>query len=350
MSDRERQLDTWIVGALALTVAACGAAGTGDGLSGSVEVDGSSTVYPITEAVAEEFLSGPGRRVRVTVGVSGTGGGFKRFCTGETAISNASRPIAELERELCAENGVDFLELPIAMDGIAVAVNKENTFAQCMTVEELRSIWEPGSTVRRWSDVRAGWPDQVIRLYGPGADSGTFDYFTEAIVGEARASRPDFTASEDDNVLVQGIAGDPGALGYFGLAYYEENADRLGVVAVDGGQGCVVPSGEAIHQGRYVPLSRPVFIYVNTAHLARPEVEAFVRFYVQNSSVLAEEVGYVGLDEATRREALSRLERALQTVSATSAAEVDDAPGVSATARGPVEIVAGAGVGARDDV
>lgn len=299
-----------LAGALvAIVGAACGDRGprADGGLSGSIEVDGSSTVYPITEAVAEEFMLETGRAVQVTVGVSGTGGGFKRFCAGETAISNASRPIKSSEREACERAGVEYLELPIAYDGIAVVVNPTNTFARCLTVEELRRIWQPGSTVRRWSDVRAGWPALEIRLYGPGTDSGTFDYFTAEIVGEEGASRPDYTASENDNVLVQGVAGDEGALGYFGYAYYEESADQLGLVGIDDGSGCVQPTVEAIRAGRYAPLSRPVFIYVNTAALSRPEVDAFVRFYLETAGELVEEVGYVALEPARYQEGLERV-------------------------------------------
>lgn len=288
--------------AVAAVLAACGGQGGEGRLAGSIQIDGSSTVYPITEAVAEEYLAETGGGVRVTVGVSGTGGGFQRFCTGETAISNASRPIKDSERDLCARNGVDFIELPIALDGMAVVVNPGNTFAQCLTVEELRRIWEPGSTVRQWSDVRPEWPGQPIRLYGPGTDSGTFDYFTEVVVGETGASRPDYTASENDNVLVQGIAGDPGALGYFGYAYYEENADRIRVVAIDGGDGCVAPTPETVQGGTYAPLSRPVFIYVSRQALSRPEVADFVAFYNQIAGELVPEVGYVALPAETYRE------------------------------------------------
>lgn len=287
-------------------VSACGGEAA---RSGNIEADGSSTVYPITEAVAEEFSAETRGAIRVTVGFSGTGGGFKRFCTGETEISNASRAISPAERELCAQNGVDILELPVAIDGLAVVVNPQNELVQCLTVEELRRIWQPGSRVARWSDIRPGLPDEPVKLYGPGTNSGTFDYFTHAIVGEERASRSDYTASEDDNVLVQGVEGDRAALGYFGYAYYAENADRLRVVAVDDGAGCVTPSPETVRGGQYTPLSRPLFIYVNRAALDRPEVEQFVRYYMEHAAELVPQVGYVPLEEARYRENVQRIEQ-----------------------------------------
>ncbi len=287
-------------------VSACGGEAA---RSGNIEADGSSTVYPITEAVAEEFSAETRGAIRVTVGFSGTGGGFKRFCTGETEISNASRAISPAERELCAQNGVDILELPVAIDGLAVVVNPQNELVQCLTVEELRRIWQPGSQVARWSDIRPGLPDEPVKLYGPGTNSGTFDYFTHAIVGEERASRSDYTASEDDNVLVQGVEGDRAALGYFGYAYYAENADRLRVVAVDDGAGCVTPSPETVRGGQYTPLSRPLFIYVNRAALDRPEVEQFVRYYMEHAAELVPQVGYVPLEEARYRENVQRIEQ-----------------------------------------
>jgi len=290
---------------LAAGVAACGG---GDGVSGSVEIDGSSTVFPITEAVAEEFMMNVSRSIRVNVGFSGTGGGFKRFCAGETAISDASRAIKETERASCAENGVEFIELTVAYDGISVVVNPDNTWVDCLTVEELRRIWEPGSTVTSWAEVRDGFPDLGLRLYGPGTDSGTFDYFTEAIMGEEDASRSDYTASEDDNVLVQGVAGDEGALGYFGFAYYEENRERIDVLAVDNGDGCVVPSRETIRTNEYAPLSRPMFIYVNTDALQQDHVEAFVRYYMENAPELVPQVGYVALDDEDYEANLARID------------------------------------------
>ncbi len=297
----------------AVLLAACGGdagqdGADGENLTGSVEIDGSSTVYPITEAVAEEFMLEQGSGVRVTVGVSGTGGGFKRFCAGETAISNASRPIKDSELEQCAAAGVDPVELEVAYDGLSVVVHPDNTFAQCLTTAELRSIWEPGSTVRSWSDVRAGFPSQEIKLYGPGTDSGTFDYFTEAINGEEDASRSDYTASEDDNVLVQGVQGDPGALGYMGFAYYQENRETLKLVGVDNGAGCVQPSPETIRGGQYAPLSRPIFIYVARSALQRPEVRAFVEFYLEHGAELVEAVGYIPLEDAAYTAAIGSLD------------------------------------------
>ncbi len=282
---------------LALLAAACGEGGT-RGADSRVLVDGSSTVYPLTEAVAEEFGIAQGGAVQVTVGLSGTGGGFQRFCAGETDVNNASRPIKDAERDECIVNDVRFLELPVAYDGISIVVHPDNTWVDCLTVAELRRIWEPNSTVQSWAQVRDGFPDQPIRLYGPGTDSGTFDYFTEAIVGEEGASRWEYTVSEDDNVLVTGVAGDPGALGYFGYAYYEANRDRVKLVAVDSGSGCVQPTPATIRRGRYDPLSRPLFIYVNRESLARPAVAEFVRFYMETAPELAREVGYVPLGEA----------------------------------------------------
>jgi phosphate transport system substrate-binding protein len=289
----------------ALALAGCDAR---DG-DGRVQIDGSSTVYPITEAVAEDFMAETGGRVHVTVGVSGTGGGFKRFCAGETDISNASRPIKAEEREACERVGVEYEELPIAYDGIAVVVHPDNGWAVCMTPEELGRMWRSGSTVRQWSDVRPEWPAQPIRLYGPGTDSGTFDYFTEAVTGTERNSRPDYMASEDDNVLVQGVAGDLNALGYFGVAYFVENRGRLKAVAIDGGEGCIGPEPAAIAEQRYRPLSRPVFIYVNRASLERPAVSEFVRYYMDTAATLAEEVGYVRLPADRYRANIERLER-----------------------------------------
>ena len=293
---------------LAAAAAGCGGgeAGTEGGLTGMVTLDGSSTVFPISEAMAEEFQIA-NRGVRVTVGISGTGGGFKKFCGGETDISNASRPIKQTERELCAENGIEPIEVPVALDGLTVVINPDNDWASCMTVDELKRVWQPGSTVGRWSDVREGWPDMEIKLYGPGTDSGTFDYFTEAIVGEEDASRPDYTASEDDNVLVVGVEGDREALGYFGFAYFEENQGRLNSVAIDNGSGCVAPTRATIESGEYAPLSRPMFIYLNPASLARPEVKAFVEFYLKNATALVPEVGYVPLGGGRYEEILSAL-------------------------------------------
>lgn len=263
-------------------------------LSGTIEIDGSSTVFPITEAVAEEFHKVQ-PRVRVNVGVSGTGGGFKRFTTGEIDINDASRPIKSLEAEQAAKNGIEYVEIEVALDGLSVTVNPQNDFVACVTTEELQRIWQPESTVQKWKDVRPEWPDRKVRLYGPGTDSGTFDYFTEVIMGQARVSRADYTASEDDNVLVQGIAGDRNALGYFGYAYYIENTDKLKLIAVDSGNGCVLPTEETIQDDQYTPLSRPLLIYVNRVSLERPEVRAFLEFYMDQADQLVREVGYVPL-------------------------------------------------------
>ena len=267
-------------------------------LKGMVEIDGSSTVYPVTEAVAEEFRK-TYHKVQVNVGVSGTGGGFKRFTSGETDISNASRPIKAYEKAIAQENGIEYHELLVGQDGLSIVVNKSNDWAKCMTVEELKMLWEPTSTVSKWSEIRPEWPDDRINLYGPGTDSGTFDFFTEEIVGEVQSSRSDFTMSEDDNMLVIGVNGDKGALGYFGYAYYLENKDKIKVVAIDAGDGCVSPGVETILNGAYQPLSRPIYIYVNKASLKKPAVQAFVEYYIVNAEELVTEVGYVKLtDEA----------------------------------------------------
>jgi phosphate transport system substrate-binding protein len=270
------------------------AVGQDSELRGSVSLDGSSTVYPISEAIAEEFLS-IAPRVRVTVGVSGTGGGFKKFLSGEIDINDASRTIKESEEAEAEASGIDFLEIPVAFDGLSVVVNPNNTWVDWLTVDELQMIWQPGSMVDSWDDIRADWPARPIRLYGPGTDSGTFDYFTEVINGESGASRPDYTASEDDNVLVQGISGDENALGFFGYAYYIENKESLKIVPVDGGSGPVVPTAQTINEGTYSPLSRPVFIYLNAESLSRPEVRSFVDFYIDNAGAIASEVGYIAL-------------------------------------------------------
>ncbi len=265
----------------------------------TVTVDGSSTVYPITEAVAEEFQK-ENKGIRVTVGISGTGGGFKKFYGGEIDITGASRPMKKIEQEECAKNGIEFIELPVAYDGLAVVVNPQNDWCKSMTVAELKKLWAPEAQgkITKWSQIRAGWPDENIRLYGAGVDSGTYDYFTEAIVGKEHSSRGDFTASEDDNVLVQGIAGDKYALGFFGLAYYEENKDKLKLVAIDNGKGAVYPSLETVKNGTYQPLSRPLFVYVRKDALEKkPEVKAFVEFYLKHAGKLSKQVGYIPLPE-----------------------------------------------------
>lgn len=284
-----------------------------------IQIDGSSTVYPITEAVAEEFQK-MYRDVKVVVGVSGTGGGFKRFAAGEIDISDASRPIKSQEAELCKQKGIRYIELAIAYDGLAVVVNRENTWVDYLTTAELKKIWEPDAqgVVTRWSQVRKGFPDKEIRLFGPGTDSGTFDYFTEAVCGKSGASRGDFTASEDDNVLVQGIASDAAALGYFGLAYYEQNMDLLKIVPInDGddsnGQGAITPSLETVKDGTYRPLSRPLFIYVNTKSLAKAEVRNFVDFYIKHAPALSKEVGYIPLTEELYKKSQEQVQAAIQT-------------------------------------
>lgn len=262
-----------------------------------IKVDGSSTVFPITEAVAEEFQKARKGATNVTVGISGTGGGFKKFCRGETDIANASRPISRKEMDDCSKAGIRYYELPVAYDALTVMANPQNTFIKSMTVAELKKIWEPGAQgkINSWKDVNPAWPDQKLKLYGAGADSGTFDYFTEAIVGKAKSSRGDYTASEDDNVLVQGIAGDKGALGYFGFAYYIENQKKLKAVAIDGGKGPVAPTPENVDNGSYQPLSRPIFIYVSEKSLDKPEVRDFVDFYMKNARPLVKEVKYIPL-------------------------------------------------------
>lgn len=293
---------------LSVFISTAGAlAGDGQKLSGTVRVDGSSTVFPITEAVAEEFQR-EYRRVRVTVGISGTGGGFKKFLLGETDINDASRPIKKSELKKAKRNSIEFIAMPVAYDGITVVINPKNTFVDYLTVKELKKIWQPGSGVKKWSDIRPGWPKKPIRLYGPGTDSGTFDYFTKAINGKEQASRPDFTASEDDNVLVQGIAGDVDSLGYFGYAYYAENRSKLIAVPIDAGTGPVAPSGKTINDGTYKPLSRPIFIYVNKASAKRKEVSEFVKFYLQNAPTLVKEVGYVPLPGKDYWRSLKRFE------------------------------------------
>ena len=280
-------------------------------LTGSIEIDGSSTVFPITEAVAEDFNK-VNSDVQVNVGVSGTGGGFKRFVVGDTDISNASRPIKDSESVLATENGTEYIEIQVALDGISVVVNPNNKFIDCLTVGQLRDIWDPDSAIERWSDLNSEWSDKEIRLYGPGSDSGTFDYFTEEIVGEAQKSRADYTASENDNVLVQGISGDRNALGYFGYAYYAENSRSLKLVDIDGGDGCVTATGASIQDGTFKPLSRPLFIYVNIQSLQKPEVMAFLEYYMENGADLSTEVGYISLPSAVYEESLATIRQASQ--------------------------------------
>ncbi len=275
-------------------------------LSGTVKLDGSSTVFPISEAVGEEFQK-LYPNVRVTVGISGTGGGFKKFCAGETDISDASRPIKDSEKNLCTNNSITYEEFKIAFDGLSVMVNPQNTWAESMTVAELKKIWEPNSTVKTWKDVRSNWPNEKIILVGADTDSGTFDYFTEAIVGKEKSSRSDYTASADDNMLVQAIAGEKYALGYFGYAYYIENPGKLKLVAIDAGKGFILPSQQTILDGTYKPLSRPLFIYVKKESLNRPEIREFVKYYLTTGKELVPQVGYVRMPDSVYVEGLSRL-------------------------------------------
>jgi phosphate transport system substrate-binding protein len=278
-----------------------------------ISIDGSSTVFPITEAVAEEFRAA--NAARVTIGVSGTGGGFKKFCNGETAISGASRPIKPTEVTACKDKAIEYVELPVAYDGISVVVNPSNDWATHMTVAELKALFRPEAQgeVKRWSQVRTGWPEREIHLFGAGVDSGTYDYFTAAIVGVEHSSRGDFTSSEDDNVLVQGVASDPLALGFFGYAYYVENQTRLKVVPIDdekddNGKGPIAPSPASVIDGTYSPLARPIFVYVSRAALGRPEVDAFMKFYLEHAPKLVSEVGYIPLPERAYALAGKRLQ------------------------------------------
>ncbi len=290
--------------ALAVTMTVCIFSGkTNAGERKLIKVDGSSTVFPITEAVAEEFQAA-NRGLMVTVGISGTGGGMKKFGRGEIDISDASRPIKSKEAALCAENGIEFVELPVAYDGLAVLINPENDWVDKLTVKELKKIWEPEAqkNITKWNQIRPEWPDKEMRLYGPGVDSGTFDYFTKAINGKESASRGDFTASEDDNVLVQGVATDKYALGFFGLAYYQHNKDKLKLVPIDdekdgNGKGGILPSFATVIDGTYQPLARPIFIYVSKKSAEKPEVEKFVNFYLTNAAELTAEVGYIPLQD-----------------------------------------------------
>ena len=266
--------------------------------AGRISIDGSSTVYPITEAVAEEYRKIQ-PDIRVTVGVSGTGGGFKKFARGETDISNASRPIKQSEIDECLKNNITFIEIPVAYDGLAVVVSPSNKFVNHLTVEELKKIWEPGAqnVIMSWKQVRSSFPDVPLRLYGAGTSSGTYDYFTEAIVGKAKSSRGDYTASEDDNVLVQGVSSDQGALGFFGLAYYTENKNKLKLVGIDAGKGIIFPSDSTVRSGTYAPLSRPEFIYVSNRVAGDPIIQDFIKFYMEKAAPLVQEVGYVPLPQ-----------------------------------------------------
>ena len=274
-----------------------------------IQIDGSSTVFPVTEAVAEEFQKAKKGKIKVTVGIAGTGGGFKKFCRGETDISDASRPILKQEMEACKGAGIEYIELPVAFDALTVIVNPKNDWSPSMTVAELKKIWEPAAQgkVTKWNQVRSSWPDAPLKLFGAGADSGTFDYFTEAITGKAKSSRGDFTASEDDNVLVQGVANDRNALGFFGFAYYAENKNKLKAVSIDNGKGAVGPSEKSVLDGSYQPLSRPIYIYVSKKSAEKPEVKEFVEFYLKSAPNLVKQVKYVPLPDKVYGLGISRL-------------------------------------------
>ena len=277
----------------------------------SIKIDGSSTVIRITEAVTEEFVkSHPG--VRVVGGRSGTGGGFKKFSAGEIDICDASRRINDIEKKACEEHGINWVELEIAFDGISLVANPQNDWCDCLTVEQLKAIWAPGSKVTKWSDIDPAWPKEPIKLYGPGTDSGTFDYFTEVIVGKTGRCRQDYSASEDDNVLVMGVEGDKYSLGFFGLAYYEENHEKLKLLGVDPGDGkCIKPSEKTVRNATYKPLARPLFIYVRTSSLARPEVRSFVEFYLDNVGSVVTSTGYVPLSDEVLSKSKQALDEAL---------------------------------------
>ncbi|WP_084696312.1 PstS family phosphate ABC transporter substrate-binding protein [Salisaeta longa] len=297
------------VAAALLLLVGCGS----DSSQRTVRVDGSSTVYPLSEAVAESYMT-DNPKARVLVGVSGTGGGFSKFVRGSTDINNASRPITQVEDSLAQQNNISYIELPVAYDGLSLVVHPKNDWVECLTVAELRKIWKPNSTVEQWSDIRPSFPDRPINLYGAGTDSGTYDYFTAAIVGEEGASRTDFTASEDDNVLVQGVNGDPNALGFMGLAYYEENKDKLKLLGVDdnnpnNGQGCIKPSFQTVNNGTYQPLARPEFIYVRGEAAQSEAVQNFVNYYLTHADTLAKQVGYVPLSRDAYQMAQQRFKQ-----------------------------------------
>jgi phosphate transport system substrate-binding protein len=321
---RETAIKTALLLGLIALLAGCGggrggddAAGTtaaatagGSDLSGRIEADGSSTVGPYTTAAAERFQQ-QNPDVQITVGVSGTGGGFERFCRDETDLSNASRAIKDEEAAICEDKGIEYVEFQIANDALTVVVNKDNDWVSCLTVEQLATIWGPDSKVKNWNEVDPSFADVSLKLFGPGTDSGTFDYFTDVINGEEGASRSDYSASEDDNNTVTGVSGEKGGLGYFGFSYFEENQDKLAALEIDGGDGCVAPSVEAAQDGTYKPLSRPLFIYVKTASLARPEVEAFVRYVLDNETAIAEAAQFVPLTDEQLTKAKTDLESAL---------------------------------------
>jgi phosphate transport system substrate-binding protein len=306
---RRRLLAGSAVFALALT-AACG--GDNDSsskeLSGDIKIDGSSTVFPLTNT-ANELYREEQPKVNISVGESGTGGGFEKFCNGETDISDASRPIKDEEKAACEAKGIKYAELIVANDALTVVVNKDNSFVDCLTVAELKKIWEPNSKVKTWKDVKAEFPADPIKLFGPGTDSGTFEYFTTEINGKAKASRTDYTPSEDDNVLVQGVAADKNAMGYFGFSYYEENSGKLKAVKVDGGSGCVEPSSKTAQDGSYKPLARPLFIYVSQKALEREEVKDFVNYYIESIDEVVKEAKFVPLTEEQKKTLKSEFEK-----------------------------------------
>jgi phosphate transport system substrate-binding protein len=302
----------WVALAAILATAAAAPAGLG-ALGGRITADGSSTVGPFTTAAAEMFQR-RNRGVQVTVGISGTGGGFERFCRDEIDLANASRPIRASEHQQCLDRGVRWLAMTVANDGIALVVNRSNTWASCLTAAELKRIWDTGSRVDNWRDVRAGFPNVPLKLFGAGTDSGTFDFFTEAINGRARRSRSDYTASENDNVLVQGVSGERGALGYFGLSYYQENRDKLKLLSVDGGNGCVAPNIGTVQSKRYKPLSRPLFIYAKRAAFRRAEVRAFLGFVLNNQKAIATRARFVPLTTQQARGQRVRYAQALKSV------------------------------------
>ncbi|MFD7298365.1 PstS family phosphate ABC transporter substrate-binding protein [Streptomyces sp. NPDC059897] len=303
-----------LTAAVLLTASACGGSdagsgGDGDELSGTIKVDGSSTVAPLSTAAAQLFQQ-QNSGVKVTVGTSGTGGGFEKFCAGETDISDASRAIEDDEKAACDKKGIKFEEFQVANDGLSVVVSKDNDWAECLTVAQLKKIWEPGSKVNNWNQIDPKFPSQKLELFGAGTDSGTFDYFTEAINGEEGKSRTDYSPSEDDNVTVQGVSGSKGGMGYFGLSYYEENKDKLKVLKVDGGDGCVAPDKKTVQDGSYKPLSRPLFIYPKASSLDKKEVTAFVEFYVENNADIASKAQFVPLNSEQEAE----LKKDLQTL------------------------------------
>jgi phosphate transport system substrate-binding protein len=313
-----RLVARWRYGALLLAIgllaAACGGGdndgettgGGGTQLSGTINIDGSSTVAPLSEAAAELFQE-QNSGVRVTVGTSGTGGGFEKFCAGETDISDASRAIEADETAACESKGIKYEEVQVANDGLSVVVNNENTWANCLTTAQLKKIWDKGSKVNNWNQVDPSFPNEPLKLFGAGTDSGTFDYFTNAINGEEGRSRSDYSATEDDNVTVTGVSGTKGGLGYFGLSYLQENEGKIKGVQVDGGKGCVAPSTETVQDGSYTPLSRPLFIYPSDKALERPEVKAFTEFYVNNFQKIAEEALFVPLTEEQAAEAKQKV-------------------------------------------